>query len=150
MKKLKLILLVIAAFLFILPASFAQQNADDILGLWLNQDEDAHIEITKRDGKYFGKIIWLKFPIDDETGEPKVDKHNPDESLRSRPSLGLEILTDFVFDGKESWEDGKIYNPKKGKTYSCYMRFIKEDTLKIRGFIGVSLIGKTNIWTRVD
>lgn len=150
MKKLKLTLLAIAAFLFIIPTAFAQKNADDILGVWMNEDKDAHIEITKRDDKYFGKLVWLKFPTDDETGKPKLDKHNPDDNLKSRPTWGLEILTDFVFDGDDRWKDGKIYDPKKGKTYSCYMNFAEDKKIKIRGFIGVSLLGKTTYWTRVD
>lgn len=150
MKKLKLILLSIATLLFMIPGAFAKNNADDILGIWMNEDKDAHIEITKREGKFYGKLIWLKNPIDEETGKPKLDKHNPDESLRSRPTWGLEILTDFVFDGDNRWEDGKIYDPKKGNTYSCYMKFVAENELKIRGFIGVSLLGRTTYWTRVE
>ncbi len=150
MKKFRVILLMIAAVLFVLPASFAQKNADDILGVWMNEDQDAHIEITKRDNEYFGKLIWLKNPTDEETGKPKLDKHNPDESLRSRATWGLEILTNFVFDGDNRWEDGKIYDPKKGKTYSCYMKFDDEKTIKIRGFIGVTLLGRTTYWTHVE
>jgi len=150
MKKLKFTLLAIAAFLFIIPASFAQKNADDILGIWMNEDQDAHIEITKKADQYFGKLVWLKNPTDDVTGEPKLDKNNPDESLQSRPTWGLEILTNFVFDGDDRWEDGKIYDPKKGKTYSCYMKFNDEKTIKIRGFIGVTLLGRTTYWTRVE
>jgi len=150
MKKLKLILLMIAAFLFVLPASYAQKNTDDILGIWMNEDEDAHIEITKRNDQYFGKLVWLKNPTDEDTGKPKLDKENSDETLRSRPTWGLEILTNFVFDGADRWKDGKIYDPKKGKTYSCYMKFEDEKKIKIRGFIGVTLLGRTTYWTRVD
>lgn len=150
MKKLKLILLSTATFLFIIPVSFAQKSADDILGIWMNEDQDAHIEITKKDNQYFGKLVWLKNPTDNETGKPKLDKHNPDESLQSRPTWGLEILTNFVFDGDNRWEDGKIYDPKKGNTYSCYMKFVEDKKIKIRGFIGVSLLGKTTYWSRVE
>lgn len=150
MKKLKLTLLAIAAFLFVIPTTFAQKSGDDILGIWMNEDHDAHIEITKRDNQYFGKLIWLLNPTDDETEKPKLDKHNPDESLQSRPTWGLEILTNFSFDGDNRWESGKIYDPKKGKTYSCYMKFSEEKMIKIRGFIGLTLLGRTTYWTRVE
>lgn len=128
---------------------FSQHKADDVLGVWLNQDKDAHVEMFKRNGKIFGKIVWLKEPIDSETGKPKVDKHNPDAAKKTRPTLGLEILTSFVFDGDDEWSDGEIYDPKTGKTYSCYMEFDSKDVLKIRGYIGVSLLGRTTYWTRV-
>ena len=150
MKKTRNILMLLAAILFALPNVVAQKtNADDVLGTWLNEDEDAHIEITKMDNKFFGKVVWILDNIDPETGKEKLDKLNPDESLRSRPRLGLEILTNFVFNGDDRWEDGKIYDPKSGKTYSCYMKFVEADKLKIRGFIGVTLLGKTTYWTRV-
>ncbi len=148
MKKTRNFLLLLAAILFALPGAVAQ-GADDVVGKWLNEDEDAHIEITKVDNKFFGKVVWIKDNIDPETGEEKLDKLNPDESLRSRPRLGLEILTNFEFDGDDRWEDGKIYDPKSGKTYSCYMKFVETDKLKIRGFVGVTLLGKTTYWTRV-
>ncbi|HEY9113536.1 MAG TPA: DUF2147 domain-containing protein [Bacteroidales bacterium] len=136
--------------------SFFQSNAqgvkaDDIVGVWLNEDKDAHVEIYNKGGKYFGKIIWLLNPNEDNSTTPNLDDKNQDESLRSRPVMGLQLLTDFVFDGDDEWEDGKIYDPKSGKTYSCYIEFYEgnKDKLKVRGFIGVSLIGKTTYWTRV-
>ena len=149
MKNIKKIMLMVFAVIFMAPFTFGQKSADDILGVWMNEDQDAHIEIFKRGDKYYGKLVWLKFPIDEETGKPKTDKNNPDKSLKTRPTLGLEILTDFVFDGDDCWEDGDIYDPKKGKTYSCYMKFNDDGKLKIRGYIGVSLLGRTTYWTNV-
>jgi len=128
-----------------------QVSGADIKGVWLNQDEDAHVQIEEKNGKYYGKIVWLKEPIDENTGKPKLDKKNPDEKLKSRPVMGLELLSDFDFDGKTEWTNGKIYDPKSGKTYSCYMTFTdkSKNNLKVRGYIGVSLIGRTTNWTRV-
>ncbi len=128
----------------------SQPQADALLGKWLNEDKDAHVEIYKESGKYFGKIVWLKDPIDEVTGKPKVDDENDDESLQSRPILGLVILKDFVYDGDGEWEDGTIYDPKNGSTYDCYIRFGDSKTLKIRGYIGISWIGRNTYWTRVE
>lgn len=128
-------------------------NGDDILGVWLNEDKDAHVDIYKEGDKFFGKVVWLDEPIDEETGEPKLDDENEDESLRSRPIMGLLLLRDFVFDGDDEWEDGRIYDPKNGKDYKCYMEFPDEDeksTLKVRGYIGFSMLGRTTYWTRVE
>ena len=150
MKKVKIILVMLAAMLFTATNLSAQEfDKDDILGIWLNEDEDAHIEIFKDGDLYFGKIIWLKFPIDEETGKPKLDKHNPDPELQKRLSLGIELLTNFEWDGDNEWDEGDIYDPKNGKTYSCYIIMKEYDLLKIRGYIGISLIGRTTYWTRV-
>ena len=88
--------------------------------------------------------------MDEVTGKPKVDDENPDPALQDRPIIGLVILKDFEFDGEEEWEDGTIYDPKNGKTYSCYMHIDEEGVLKIRGFIGFSWIGRSSYWTRVN
>ena len=125
------------------------QNPDDILGVWLNQDKDAHIEITKKGNQYFGKIIWLKFP-NEEDGTPKVDDENPEEKLRSQPIKGLVIVKELEWDEDDNeWDDGTIYDPKSGNTYSCYTTIKEKDVLNLRGYVGFSLIGRTNVWTRV-
>ncbi len=131
--------------------SFAQSSeADAVMGTWLVQDKNAKVEITKRGQKYFGKIVWLKEP-NNEQGKPKVDKENPEKSQRSKPILGLEMLRDFVYDEDFEWDDGEIYDPKNGKTYSCVMTLSPDrKTLDVRGYIGISLIGRTQIWTRVE
>ena len=125
------------------------QSADAIIGKWLNEDQDAHIQIFKENSMYFGKIVWLKEPIDEVTGKPKLDDENADESLRNRPVMGLVLLKDFVYDGDGEWEDGTIYDPKNGKTYDCYIRFGDDGSLKIRGYIGFSWIGRNTYWTQV-
>jgi len=123
------------------------QGKDAILGKWVNSTGEAHIEVTKRADKYFGKIVWLKEPKD-EKGVTKTDIKNPEANLRSKPILGLEILKDFIYeDGK--WTDGKIYDPKSGKTYSCNMNLKSNGELNMRGYIGVSLLGRSETWKRV-
>lgn len=154
MKMKSFLIVMTGLLLFPFTALNAQEvKADDILGVWLNEDKDAHVNIYMEDGKYYGKIVWLLNPIDEETGKPKLDDENEDESLRNRPVMGLMLLRDFEFDGDDEWEDGRIYDPKNGKDYSCYMKFEDENdmnTLKVRGFIGFSLLGRTTYWTRVE
>jgi len=134
------------------PLQAQSVKANDILGVWLTQDKDSHVEIYKVGNKFFGKIIWLQDPIDSITGKPKLDDKNENPSLRNRPVMGLKLLKNFVFDGDNEWENGTIYDPKKGKTYSCYIKFPNENNknrIKIRGYIGFSLLGRTVYWTRV-
>lgn len=125
--------------------------ADDIVGTWLNQEGTGQVEIFKVGNLYYGKLVWLKVPLDSITGKPRTDKENPDPALKDKPLLGLVNLKGFVFDGDEEWEDGTIYDPKNGKTYSCYIKFEgpEKQKLKIRGYIGVSLLGRTTWWTPV-
>ena len=143
--------ILVLSLLAVFAAPAFGQQAGDIVGTWLNQDEDGKVTIYEKDGQYFGKITWLLNDKNDD-GSPRTDANNPDKSLKSRPLEGLVILKEFKFDGKTEWKGGKIYDPKKGKTYSCYMRFEgNNNTLKIRGFIGgVRSLGRTNIWTRTS
>ena len=138
-------IILLMALMFSAPA-FAQKP-DAIIGRWLNRTGEDQIQIYKKGDKYFGKLAWIKYP-NDETGKPKTDPKNPDKSLRSRPALGLELLKDFKFDGDNVYEDGTIYDPKSGKTYSCKMT-IEGEKLKIRGYVGISLFGRSETWTRV-
>lgn len=134
-------------FLFIALMPFAKgQSVNAILGTWLNQEKDGKIEIYQVGTKYFGKLVWGK-TILDANGNSKKDTKNPDDQLKTRNLLNLLILTDFVYNGGQ-WEDGKIYDPKSGKTYSSVMK-LDGDNLDIRGYVGISLFGRTTIWTRV-
>jgi uncharacterized protein (DUF2147 family) len=143
------------------PIPAAEEEGDAILGLWATDPDSkgglGHVEVTKKDGEYFGTIVWLEeavYPPDDPIGtpgEPKVDYFNPDPDLRDVPVVGLEIFKDFVYKGDGVWHKGTIYDPNNGKTYKCKMRFGETDkVLKVRGYIGVSMIGRTTIWTRVE
>jgi uncharacterized protein (DUF2147 family) len=134
-------------FLFIQNA-----DADKIAGTWLNQEGTAQIQVVKLEsgafaGKYYGKIVWLQTP--EEDGKPKMDKNNPDAAKKTTPLMGLIILKDFKYDeGSKEWNGGTIYDPKNGKTYSCKIN-LKENKLNVRGYVGISLLGRTAVWTRV-
>ena len=133
--------------LFLGQAARSQAKADDIVGYWQTKGKNpAKIQIYKTDDRYHGKIVWLTEAS--ENGKPKVDKKNPDLSKRGQPIVGLPILSGFKFDGNDEWEEGKIYDPESGKTYSCYLSLKDKNTLKVRGYIGVSLLGRTEYWTR--
>lgn len=125
-----------------------EDNPDAIQGVWKTGEGNAMVRIYKNGDKYQGKVVWLKEPIDPETGKPKVDKFHPDEASRTRPVLGLINVWGFVYQEKNVWSEGNIYDPKNGNTYSCTIKMISPNTIEVRGFIGVSLIGRTDTWTR--
>ena len=129
--------------------SVSAQDESRIIGTWLTQYGDSKVTIQKNSkSKYNGTITWLKEPNRD--GKPKVDYKNPDVKLQSRPTLGLEILSGFNYNKDDNeWIDGKIYDPKEGKTYKCLMWFEEDkDKLHVKGYIGFSMIGKQVIWSR--
>jgi uncharacterized protein (DUF2147 family) len=108
-----MLFVVFSSVMFFANALAYAAGPEDILGVWLNQEKDAKIEIFKCGEKYCGKVVWLK------------DPNYPEGS-----------------------KDGKVYDPKNGKTYSGKMTLVSPTELHLRGFIGISLIGRTAVWTR--
>jgi uncharacterized protein (DUF2147 family) len=138
-KKLTLIPFV---FLMFLRLSFAQTAPQDaVVGVWFNAEKDGKVQIYKQADKYYGKLIWLK--------NSRKDNENPDNKLKSRDLQGIVLLSGFKYTGK-AWEDGTIYDPKNGKTYSCIIKSVNANTLDIRGYVGISLLGRTTRWTRAN
>lgn len=134
------------AMMLIMPSAAHAAKAGDLLGKWYTPKKKATIKISKKGSKYFGKIVALKEPKYKD-GTVKVDKNNPDEKKRGRRLIGLNLLKNFIFK-KGEWVNGTIYNPEDGKEYSCVIKLQKDGTLKVRGYVGVRMLGKTQIWKR--
>ena len=99
--------------------------------------------------KFCGSIVWLKEALADD-GKIKHDANNPDKKLQHRSIIGLQLLVGFVASNEvDVWDSGTIYNPEDGKTYSCTLTLLNKKTLKVRGYVGLPLFGKTQIWKRV-
>lgn len=141
MKKNLFSLFILAMIAGAAPA-FAQSKADAILGEWLTAKKDSRIQIYKQGNQYAGKVLW-------GTGSDKKDTKNPNPALRSRDLIGLTLLNGFAVDGDDTWTGGTIYDPREGKTYSCKLTLKSPDQLNVRGYVGVSLFGRTETWTRV-
>ena len=133
--------------LLLLSSSAFAQKASDIEGTWVPSSAKANIRIYKTGDHYYGAIIWLKEPTDSITGKPKVDKKNPDLAKRNTPIMGYLLLKNFVYDDG-IWKGGTIYDPEEGKTYSCKITMKGANTLEVRGYVGISLIGRTDVWKR--
>ncbi len=135
------------------PARGATERAagDDIRGVWVN-----HREVGKRklavwiedcDGLLCGRIYWQKKPMSAD-GQPKRDRHNPDAALRDRPLCGLKIFSGFRRVKEGAWSAGEIYNPNDGRTYSSAFQLEPDGSLRINGYVGIPLFGKTLNWVR--
>jgi len=134
--------------LLIHPLGTRADEGDAVIGRWITEKKDSGVEVVPCEGRYCVKIVWLKEPIN-EDGTEKTDANNPDGALKNRKIIGLTIAKNFEYAGDNKWKEGKIYDPDNGKTYSCNMALEKKDRLKIRGFIGFSLLGRTTYWTRM-
>ena len=142
-------LLILFTLIFASNATFAQQ-ADDLVGVWEPSNGKVRVKIEKLGTKYFGLIVWLRAPIDSVTNKPKVDKNNPDVALRNVPIKGFRLLKDFSFKSVGEWTEGTIYDPENGSTYSCTIKMKDKNTLDIRGYIGISAFGRTDVWKRLE
>lgn len=149
MKKQFTILLTILLSSFALPVLSQNSGSDDIVGLWETGSGKARVLITKVGNFYYGRIVWLKEPLNEEQ-KPKTDKNNPDESKRSAALLGLKMLSGFEYKGENTWENGTIYDPESGSTYNCVISMQDKNTMNIRGFIGISAFGRTDVWKRLE
>jgi uncharacterized protein (DUF2147 family) len=133
--------------LFVATEKILAADSPSVTGLWKN--EDASFEVYEENGKLNAKIVSLREPLAPD-GRQKTDIHNPDAGKHSRPIIGLVFMTGFTPTGSGKWGNGTIYDPKTGNTYSCNMELQGTDILKVRGYIGVSLIGRTETWKRAN
>ena len=125
----------------------SSNSHDGIIGTWLVQDGSGKVKIEKINGKFSGKLVWIKQSTD-KSGKPVLDSKNPDKSLQNRPQLGLPLLQNFIYDSDNVWTDGTIYDPDSGKTYSCKITLKNNGIMEVRGYVGISLFGRTDTWTR--
>jgi len=125
----------------------------NILGMWKTAGGDSQLEFFRCGDKICAKIVWLKVPNyidrkDGPVGTTKVDRKNPVPALRKRPILGLQVMKGLTATGHNRWEKGICYDPETGKSYKCKMQLAGPNRLNLRGYIGISLIGRNFALTR--
>jgi uncharacterized protein (DUF2147 family) len=146
MKTRNVVLLVVA--LLVTSASWAvaeDKPADAVLGKWWFPKKNGQFEMKQSGGVYTGTVIDYDKP---ET----LDNKNPDPELAKRKFIGIDMLSNFKYDsGEKQWLGGTIYDGDSGKTYKCTLWFEKNkpDELYARGYIGISILGRTEIFKRV-
>src|ERR1700733_7900787 len=127
------------------PAAHAADG--DVTGIWLDESKQGGIQIEPCGDKMCGRLVWMLHPLDAQ-GQPKIDHKNPDLKLRGRPYCGMQLMGGFTKEEADEWDDGWVYDPDGGDTYQAHFRLLPDGTLKFRGFIGISLLGRSQIWTR--
>ena len=152
MKKLLLPFSAVLVLWFVSVNKLIAQK-DQLEKTWLTNGAASKIQMYKgTDGLFYGKLTWIKEPIDKKTGKPACDLENPDENLRNKPLLGLVIMTGFKKNPEKNGEyiDGRIYDPSRGHTYCAKITY-KGTFLDLRGYIcHLSFLGRTEVWTLTD
>ena len=140
------------AFLLVGSAAAQTQPAPSSappLGIWADDTGDSRIELYRCGDELCGRLVWLR-QATDANGKPRVDEHHPDAAQRTRPLLNLTVLEHLTYNASnDRWEDGKIYDPENGRTYSCYVSVAGKDRLEMKGYIGFSMMGRSHYWQRV-
>lgn len=138
MRKLAFIVLCLGCF---------QMNAQSVLGKWKTVDDKTKevksvVEIFESNGKVYGKIIEITDPA---RRDKKCEKC--EGSDKHKPVLGMQVIRGLQKDGEE-YNGGKIIDPETGNVYKCIVKLIGKDKLEVRGYMGFSLIGRSQTWLR--
>lgn len=121
---------------------FSQSGDDQLVGRWYTEKCKAAFDFFRSGEEYQARLIPFEIP-------DLIDSHNPVDSLKNRRLSGAITIYGLRYDAKaQRWHDGKVYNPENGKTYSCVCVITTEGTLHFRGFIGVSVLGGSQVWTK--
>ena len=124
-------------------AAVFSNDAEAIIGFW-DTGDGAHVEIYLRDGKYHGKFVGFDY----EPPNGGLDAANPNPAYRERSLVGTDFILGFEYEGGK-WKHGRVYNPENGKFYKADLELMG-DVLKMRGWIGFRLFGRTVEWVRTD
>jgi len=136
-----------SVFIILLFILISQASQAQVTGMWktvgdVDGTEKAIVEIYKKDGKIYGKVLKLLPAAKHSTCEncPGADK--------GRPIVGMVVLQDLT-ETSTGANDGRVMDPSNGKTYKCYLKLESQDKLKLRGYFGVPAIGRTQYWYRM-
>lgn len=150
-------LILFSAFLASTITASGAESAHGATGYWLTENEKAIVRFRVCDEgidsalkpRICGEIVWTESPRAPD-GKLRRDEKNPDETLRERALCGLPLVGDLAQSTDRKLEDGWIYNPRSGDTYGAEAELVSAEKLKLRGYLGISLLGSSQVWTRVD
>ncbi len=140
----------VLAGLVAIPLASGSANAADPVGVWWVEGGAAQVEIAPCGDELCGSVIWLRHPFN-EQGCDLLDEHNGDPALKNRPVVGLDVLRGLRLEGagSQEWGGGEIYDPGSGRTYSAFVSMEGPDRMRVRGYLGFRILGRTTRWLRV-
>lgn len=140
LRKLTIRIVAAAMFAVLVCPVWAGDGGDLLLGDWVTSEND-RIRVYKQGEYFFGK------PAPYPWQEPRLDVNNPDPALRTRILSDALILENFRYEAGK-WVGGTAYDPNNGKTYRCEIRLQGDRELALRGYVGIPLFGRTEVWRR--
>lgn len=135
--------------------TLSAQKCDRIVGTYKMFGQDtkmwSRVKFIKTAGdNYEAYVTWVEYPCD-EHGRPVLDVNNPNPELRKLPIDRIKIIWDVNYDSKKDmWCGGKIYNPVDGKIYDVQITFEKPDQIRVRGFVGTPMFGRSFFWDKIE
>ena len=123
-------------------------TGDELLGEWWTEGNEGRIRFVRAPDGTFRGITTCCRPRQPSDDNPVQDIHNPNPKLRGRSTIGIAIIWGLVYDDGE-YSGGYVYNPRDGKTYRMKAKLIESDTLKIRGYLAIPLLGQSQLWKRM-
>ena len=132
----------------LLSAGIVPAIAADPTGVWVNENGDTKVRLSRCGGSLCGTVAWLREP-NDAGGRPKTDKRNPDAAKRDRRLIGVPVLVGMKPEGEDRWS-GKIYNADDGKTYDSRVMLASANSMKVQGCVLGGLLCKSMTWTRTN
>jgi uncharacterized protein (DUF2147 family) len=118
-------------------------------GFWQDSDGEVILEIRPCGSGWCGKVAWLKQPLGPD-GLALRDYRNPDPALRNRAVCGLQVVTGFKKQADGTWGDGTVYVSDEGMSFSGYAEVLSPVQIKVTGYIGLSIFGASEVWTKVS
>lgn len=132
-------------FAFLCFTAFNLSAQDEVLGNWVTIDDETGekksvVEVYKKDGEVFGKIVEILRPTSDNPICEKCKDHRKDQ-----PIMNMHIIRDMKMKEDGKWGDGKILDPEKGKEYGCTL-WVEDGELKVKGWVG--FLSRTQTWVK--
>ena len=137
-----------AAVALAVSAPLIDAKAASPEGFWLTEKKGVIVKLFDCDGELCGQTVWMK-KMTHKDGAPRLDAKNPDPALRDRHWCGITPITGLKPDGPGEWSGGEVYDPKTGETFKFKLK-TEGEIVKVRGYVGVPLLGKSETWTKAD
>ena len=145
-------LLFFTLLIMLAKIAMAQHNCDDIIARWMSAENNLEVEVFKTGDEYRARVVW--FDDSDDKSEPmnaRCDKKNPNETLRSRKIIGMEVMSGLKYnEDDDEWQHGRIYDSSSGKNWSAKAWLTKDGRLKVRGFWHFEFLGQTMSFNKVS
>jgi len=149
MKKITFLALSIIAMAFTIPS---HHDSDNIVGKWMNTENNLEVEIFKTGNEFRAKVIW--FDDSDDKSQPmdeRCDTKNTDKKLRTRKIIGLEVMRGLIYNANnDNWEGGRIYDSSSGKNWDANAWIMEDGMLKVRGYWHFLFLGQNIFFKRVS